>query len=95
MSFDELKNSLIELAEIYKKEKCTDMQEFLTSEGFTGTYVYDKIPLEFLVRLNLSNGWTIHNDILEEIIFILMHIWNTEDIYRKFGEGAVDKLAYI
>ena len=95
MSLDELKNSLIELAEIYKKENITDMQDFLAREGFTGSYVYEKIPLEILVRLNLSNGWTIHNDILEEIIFILMHIWNTEDIYRKFGEDAVEKLAYI
>ncbi len=95
MSFDELKNSLIELAEVYKKENITDMQDFLTREGFTGSYVYDKIPLELLVRVNLSNGWNIHNDILKDIIFILMHIWNVEDIYRKFGEDAVDKLAYI
>ena len=58
-------------------------------------YVYDKIPLEVLVRMHLSNGWTIHNDIIRDFIFILMHIWNVEDIYRKFGEGAVEKLAYI
>lgn len=95
MSFDELKNSLIELAEVYKNENVTDMQNFLTMEGFTGSYVYDKIPLEVLVRMHLSNGWTIHNDVIRDFIFILMHIWNTEDIYRKFGEGAVDKLAYI
>ena len=95
MSFDELKNSLIELAEVYKNENVTHMQNFLTMEGFTVSYVYDKIPLEVLVRMHLSNGWTIHNDVIRDFIFILMHIWNTEDIYRKFGEGAVDKLAYI
>lgn len=95
MSFDELKNSLIELAEIYKRENITDMQDFLAREGFTGSYVYEKIPLEILVRVNLSNGWNNHSDIIRDIIFILMHIWNTEDIYRKFGEDAVEKLAYI
>ena len=95
MSFDELKNSLIELAEIYKRENITDMQDFLAREGFTGSYVYEKIPLEILVRMHLSNGWNNHSDIIRDIIFILMHIWNTEDIYRKFGEDAVEKLAYI
>ena len=95
MYYDELKKKLIRLAEVYKKKNITDMQEFLASEGFTGAYVYDKIPLEFLVRMHLSNGWTIHNDIIRDFIFILMHIWNTEDIYRKFGESAVEKLAYI
>ena len=95
MYYDELKKKIIRLAEVYKKKNITDMQEFLASEGLTGAYVYDKIPLEFLVRLNLSNVWSIHDNILGGIILILMHIWNTEDIYRKFGESAVEKLAYI
>lgn len=95
MSYDEFKNTIIEIANLHKTLKVEDTQDFLSSEGFTGAYVYNNISLELIVRLNLWNGWTKHDESIKTILFFLMHIWNVEDIYRKFGEEAVDKLAYI
>lgn len=95
MSYDEFKNTVIELADIHNKNNVEDTQSFLSSEGITGAFVYDNIPLELIVRLNLWNGWTKHDETIKTILFFIMHIWNVEDIYRKFGEEAVDKLTYI
>lgn len=94
MSYDEFKNTVMELATYHKQSDVKDTQEFLCSEGITGSFVYDNIPLEIIVRLNLWNGWTKHDETIKTILFFIMHIWNIEDIYRKFGVNAVDKLAY-